>query len=104
MTISRGAVQESIAGYTRGVRWDAEQIHVKGSRWTSVLLPVWLYGYVENRKGVAISHYIAVNGRTGATMGSVPINHGKAALVAWGVAIAISVVTWPLGFMALLAS
>ena len=103
MTIGRGAVQESISGYTRGVRWEAEQIHVKGSRWTSVLLPVWLYGFVETRKGKQITHYIAVNGQSGATMGSVPINRKKAALLAWGLTIGISIITWPLGIIALAA-
>jgi ribosomal protein S27E len=103
MTIGRGAVQQSISGYTRGVRWEAEQLHVIGSRWTSVLLPVWLYGFVEIRKGKQITHYIAVNGRSGATMGSVPINRRKAAALAWGLTIGISVITWPLGLIALAA-
>jgi ribosomal protein S27E len=103
MTIGRGAVQQSVSGYTRGVRWEAEQIHVKGSRWTAVLLPVWLYGFVETRKGKQITHYIAVNGQSGATMGSVPINRRKAAALAWGLAIGISIITWPLGIIALAA-
>jgi hypothetical protein len=103
MTIGRGAVQQSVSGYTRGVRWEAEQLHIKGSRWTSVLLPVWLYGFVETRKGKQITHYIAVNGQSGATMGSVPINRAKAALLAWSLAIGISVITWPLGVIAFLA-
>jgi hypothetical protein len=101
MTIGRGAVQESIAGYTRGVRWEAEQIEIVGTRWTSVLLPVWLYGFVQVRKGQQVTHYIAVNGRSGATMGSVPINRKKAAALAWGLAIGISVITWPLALVAL---
>ena len=103
MTIGRGAVQGSISGYTRGVRWEAEQVHIKGSRWTSVLLPVWLYGFVETRKGKQITHYIAVNGRSGATMGSVPINRKKAAALAWGLTIGISAITWPIAFIVFLA-
>ncbi len=103
MTISRGAVQQSIGGYNRGVRWESEQIHIKGSRWTSVLLPVWLYGFVETRKGKQITHYIAVNGRSGATMGSVPINRKKAALLAWGLTIVISAITWPIALIVFLA-
>jgi len=103
LTIARGAVQESIAGYGRGVRWDSEQAVVKGTRWTAVLLPVWLYGFVETKGGNSVTHYIAVNGRTGATMGSVPINTKKAALVCWGVAAAISVITWPLAIVAAIA-
>lgn len=103
-TIARGAVQQSVAGYDRGVRWESEQANIKGTRWVSVLLPVWLYGFVETKKGRQITHYIAVNGRTGATMGSVPINTGKAAAVAWGVAAAISAVTWPIGFIVMFVS
>ena len=83
------------------MRWDAEQVAVKGTRWTAVLLPVWLYGYVENKKGREITHYIAVNGRTGAVMGSVPINTKKAAWVCWGSAVAISIITWPMALAVL---
>lgn len=101
MTIARGAVLPSIAKYNRGVKWDAEQVAVKGTRWTAVLLPVWLYGYVEKKNGREITHYIAVNGRTGATMGSVPINTKKAALVCWATAIGISIFTWPLAIAVL---
>jgi len=103
-TIARGAVQTSVSGYDRGVRWEAEQANIKGTRWVAVLLPVWLYGFVEVKRGQQITHYIAVNGRTGATMGSVPINTSKAAAVAWGTAAAISAVTWPLGIVALVAT
>ncbi|WP_062204339.1 hypothetical protein [Demequina salsinemoris] len=104
MTVARGASEASVAQYRRGVRWESEQLRIDGVRWTSVLLPVWLYGFVENRKGTPVTHYIAVNGRTGATMGSVPINTRKAAMLAWGIAIGVSVVTWPLGFAMLVAS
>lgn len=101
MTVARGASTQSVAQYKRGVRWESEQVRIDGARWTSVLLPVWLYGFTETRKGRPVTHYIAVNGRTGATMGSVPINTRKAALLAWGIAVGVSVVTWPLGFLTL---
>ncbi|MCB2412781.1 TFIIB-type zinc ribbon-containing protein [Demequina sp. TTPB684] len=101
MTLARAGAQPSVRGYDRGVEWTSEQVNVKGSRWTAVLLPVWLYGFVETRGSRQITHYIAVNGRTGATMGSVPINRKKAALVAWGTAAAISVVTWPIALAVL---
>lgn len=104
MTIARGAASRTITGYDRGVRWDAEQLHIKGSRWTSVLLPVWLYGFVEQKNGQAITHYMAVNGRTGATMGSVPINSAKANAVSWAVAAGISIVTWPIAIAILAAA
>jgi hypothetical protein len=45
-------------------------------------LPVWLYSYFEpDRKG-GMLHYIAVNGRTGETMGSVPVQQWKLLLAA----------------------
>lgn len=61
--------------YDRGVRWDQQRIDVRGERWVSAYLPVWLYSYYERKSGgKELLHYIAVNGRTGETMGSVPIN------------------------------
>lgn len=103
MTIARGAAQSSVSKYDRGVRWDSEQVSVKGSRWTAVLLPVWLYGFVETKKGKQITHYLAVNGRTGYVMGSVPINTKKARLVCWIVTIVVSIVTWPIALAVALA-
>lgn len=104
MTLARSAAEGSVKGYDRGVRWEAEQVNVKGSRWTAVLLPVWLYGFVQKKGGKEITHYLAVNARTGATMGSVPINTGKAAALSWGLAIGISIITWPIGFVVLALS
>lgn len=104
MTIARGSASRTIPAYDRGVRWDSEQLKIKGSRWTSVLLPVWLYGFVENKNGKAVTHYMAVNGRTGATMGSVPINSAKANAVSWAVAVGISIITWPIAIIVLAAS
>jgi len=48
-------------------------------------LPVWLYSYYHEGKGRGLVHYIAVNGRTGETMGSVPISHPRLAAAAIGV-------------------
>ncbi|WP_084125906.1 hypothetical protein [Demequina sp. NBRC 110054] len=104
LTVARGVATPTVSQYGRGVRWDSEQCRIDGVRWTSVLLPVWLYGFVSDQKGYPVTHYIAVNGRTGATMGSVPINTRKAALAASSVAVAISVVTWPLAGAILAAS
>ncbi len=95
---TRRRAAHDLSSYNRGVRWESEQVSIKGSRWVALLLPVWLYGFVETRGSRQITHYIAVNGRTGATMGSVPINRKKAHLVAWGVAAVVSVVTWPIAF------
>ncbi len=76
--IARWRADETTAFYDRGVRWDATQVEVRGQRWVSAYLPVWLYSYYETRKdGSSLLHYVAVNGRTGETMGSVPLNKGR---------------------------
>ena len=62
--------------YDRGVRWEEESLDVHGTRWVATYLPVWLYSYQQPGSGML--HYIAVNGRTGETMGSVlPENGGQ---------------------------
>jgi hypothetical protein len=68
---------ESVGQYNRGVRWEAEGITVHGTRWVSMYLPVWLYSYHQPGKNGGLLHYIAVNGRTGETMGSVPVQQWK---------------------------
>ena len=75
LSIGRSQVHGSLATFDRGVRWQAEQVDVGGSRWVSMYLPVWLYSYYqENTK---MLHYIAVNARTGETMGSVPVSQPR---------------------------
>ena len=100
MSIARSEVQGSVRRYDRGVRWEAERLTVHGTRWVAMYLPVWLYSYYHEQGGRAMVHYIAVNGRTGETMGSVPVSHGRLALAALAVgtvlealAIAILVVS-----------
>jgi len=80
LSIARAQVESSVGRYDRGVRWEQEGIDVHGSRWVSMYLPVWLYSYYQ-RDGRGLLHYIAVNGRTGETMGSVPVQHWKLLLV-----------------------
>lgn len=75
LSIARAQVQSSVARYDRGVRWEQERIDVHGTRWVAMYLPVWLYSYQEPGSGML--HYIAVNGRTGETMGSVPVQQWK---------------------------
>ena len=75
LSIGRSQVHSSLSKFDRGVRWEQEQVDVGGSRWVSMYLPVWLYSYYqENTK---MLHYIAVNARTGETMGSVPVSQWK---------------------------
>jgi ribosomal protein S27E len=96
LSIARQKATDSTR-YDRGIRWENEQLELKGTRWVAVLLPVWLYSYYEKKSdGSAFLHYIAVNGRTGETMGSIPVSVPKLLLVALtigtvleGIAIAI---------------
>ena len=83
LSIARSRLEPSVRRYDRGVRWDMEKIEVHGSRWVAMYVPVWLYSYRQRGKGML--HYIAVNGRTGETMGSVPVQHWKLLLAALGV-------------------
>ena len=76
LSIARAQVQASVGRYGRGVRWEQERIDVHGTRWVAMYLPVWLYSYQQGGKG-GMLHYIAVNGRTGETMGSVPVQQWK---------------------------
>jgi DNA-directed RNA polymerase subunit RPC12/RpoP len=80
LSIARAKIEGSANRYNRGVRWEQEGIDVHGTRWVAMSLPVWLYSYQQASNGLL--HYIAVNGRTGETMGSVPIQQWKLILTA----------------------
>lgn len=82
LSIARAQAQASVARYDRGVRWEQERLEVHGSRWVSMYLPVWLYSYHQPGANGGMLHYIAVNGRTGETMGSVPVQQWKLLLAA----------------------
>lgn len=82
LSIARSQVEASTRRYTRGVRWEQEQLQVHGTRWVSMYLPVWLYSYHQPGRNGGMLHYIAVNGRTGETMGSVPVQQWKLLLAA----------------------
>jgi hypothetical protein len=75
LSIARAQVEPSVSRYGRGVRWEQEGLDVHGTRWVAMYLPVWLYSYQCRSDGML--HYIAVNGRTGETMGSVPVQQWK---------------------------
>ncbi len=77
LSIARAQVVESVGQYDRGVRWEQEGIAIHGTRWVAMYLPVWLYSYHQPGKNGGLLHYIAVNGRTGETMGSVPVQQWK---------------------------
>ncbi|KAF1017059.1 MAG: hypothetical protein GAK31_00318 [Stenotrophomonas maltophilia] len=82
LSIARSEVEATVRRYDRGVRWEQEQLEVHGTRWVSMYLPVWLYSYHQPGRNGGMLHYIAVNGRTGETMGSVPVQQWKMLLAA----------------------
>jgi len=96
LSVGRAQVEGSLRQYDRGVRWEQERLSVHGTRWVSMYLPVWLYSYHQPGANGGMLHYIAVNGRTGETMGSVPVQQWKLLLAALTVgsvleAIALSI-------------
>jgi len=72
--IARHNIRDSIKSYDRGVRWKSEKLDVIGKQWKAAYFPVWLYSYQQPSKQI---HYVAVNGQTLKTMGSVPIHQPK---------------------------
>ncbi|MDR7254337.1 DNA-directed RNA polymerase subunit RPC12/RpoP [Nocardioides sp. BE266] len=80
LSIGRSQVEGSISEFDRGVRWEQEGLDVGGSRWVSMYLPVWIYSYFQ--EDTKMLHYIAVNARTGETMGSVPVSQWRLVLAA----------------------
>lgn len=91
LSIGRSQVSGSISRYNRGVRWEQESLGVHGTRWIAMYLPVWLYSHYQDRGGRGFVHYIAVNGRTGETMGSIPISRGRLIAASLGVGAAIEI-------------
>lgn len=63
--------------YDRGIRWEQKNLEVKGQQWKAAYLPIWLYSYQQKKNNQSLLHYVAVNGRTKETMGSVPIHMAK---------------------------
>ena len=99
--IARHQAIPTLAFYDRGVRWDREEVTVAGERWVSAYLPVWLYSYHQVKGGGRSQlHYVAVNARTGETMGSVPINQRRligASLVAQALGTVVAVIIFLVG-------
>lgn len=95
LSIARARMQPSVQRYDRGVRWEQERIDLQGTRWVAMYLPVWLYAYHEPGSGGGLRHYIAVNGRTGETMGSVPVQKWKLLAAALGIGTVVeAAVLW----------
>ena len=94
LSIARSRADLMIRDYDRGVRWESEGLEIHGTRWVALYLPIWLYSYQDDRTGMI--HYIAVNGRNGRTMGSVPVDKVKLFGCAALAAIATFAITFPL--------
>lgn len=75
--IARFAANSTLKKYDRGVAWTKQDINIKGQKWLSAYLPVWLYSYLEQKGNKKILHYVAVNARTKEIMGSIPIHIPK---------------------------
>jgi DNA-directed RNA polymerase subunit RPC12/RpoP len=100
LSIARAKLVKTIKHYGRGVRWEEEHIDVQGTRWISMYLPVWLYAYHQPDDNEGLMHYIAVNGRSGETMGSVPVQKWK--LVVFAVILSaawMATALWVMGFL-----
>ena len=72
--VARHQIRDTITNYDRGVRWKSEKLDVVGKQWKAAYFPVWLYSYQQANKNI---HYVAVNGQSLKTMGSVPVNFTK---------------------------
>ena len=101
LDISRIATSSSIAQsnrqFDRGYKVYNEQLSIKGKQWKAAYCPVWLYSYRGKDKMI---HYMAVNGQTKETMGSIPINTKKVTIVA----ILTLLITWMIVFALFLMS
>ncbi|MDN5900114.1 MAG: TFIIB-type zinc ribbon-containing protein [Brachybacterium sp.] len=99
LAIARAKALPTTSRYDRGVRWEREGVAVRGTRWVAVYVPVWLYSYADSATGKnSLVHYIAVNGRNGNTMGSVPVSHPKIFAVSCAAGTVAAVIGAIVGF------
>lgn len=98
LAIARAKATPTLGRYDRGVRWEAEGVAVRGTRWVAVYVPVWLYSYADSATGDSLTHYIAVNARNGNTMGSVPVSHPKIFALACAAGSVAAVIGAVVGF------
>lgn len=70
--IARRKAKETTTQYDRGVCWTKEHLGIKGTKWKAAYLPVWLFSYRRETNVDARIYYIAVNARTGETVGCLP--------------------------------
>ncbi|MBP5634289.1 hypothetical protein J6X09_01160, partial [Candidatus Saccharibacteria bacterium] len=68
--VARRYIKEAAPQYDRGTHGENEHLKVNGSKWKAAYLPVWLYSYKPEKESRI--YYVAVNARTGETVGCVP--------------------------------
>jgi ribosomal protein S27E len=94
--IARFQANDAASDYDAGIRWESDETDVKGTQWRAAYFPVWLYSYLEIKgNGQRLLHYVAVNARTGETMGSVPVDIKRLVVVA----AIIEVIAAPIGLL-----
>src|SRR5699024_4740128 len=98
LAIARAKSVPTIDRYDRGVRWEREGVAVRGTRRAAVNEPEWLDSYADSAAGDSLVHYIAVNGRNGNTMGSVPVSHPKIFAVSCAAGTVAAVIGAIVGF------
>ena len=72
--IARRKAKEATSEYDRGVHWQREHLGIKGTKWKSAYLPVWIYSWRRPEStGDKRIYYIALNARTGEVVGDIPL-------------------------------
>jgi len=79
------AATATMSHYTHGMKFFMNNVRQQGGKFDYILAPVWLYSYLDHRNQL---NYICVNGQTGETAASVPINKTKLFLVSAVIEIA----------------
>ncbi len=69
--------KEDTNTYERGILWNNPTVNIIGTQWNYAYIPIWLYSYQEKDGNKIRTYYIAINGRTGKTVGSIPANEKK---------------------------
>ena len=79
--ISHAQANQTMQYYNHGIAYQFDDVQVQGERWVTLLCPVWLYSYLEIKGSKRLLHYIAINGVTGETIGSVPTSKARMLVV-----------------------
>lgn len=88
----RGIIANTVTGYST-VSTSKENYTFTKTDMNYVMLPVWFMSYKYQDK----VYEFVLNGQTGKIAGTPPVNRGKLRLCAWGLAAAVTAVTYVLG-------